>query len=49
MICSTETPGARSNNLKPFGVISKTANSVTTFASFINVHHSNDNIICGSY
>ena len=31
MISSTETPGALSNNLKPFGVISKTANSVTTF------------------
>ena len=31
MICSTVTPGARSNNLKPCGVTSKTANSVTTF------------------
>ncbi len=28
---STETPGALSINLKPFGVTSKTANSVTTF------------------
>ena len=28
---STDTPGARSSNLNPFGVTSKTANSVTTF------------------
>ena len=31
IISSTETPGALSKSLKPFGVISKTANSVTTF------------------
>lgn len=31
MICSTVTPGARSNSLKPFGVISSIASSVTTF------------------
>ena len=31
MMCATETPGARSNSLNPFGVISITANSVTTF------------------
>jgi hypothetical protein len=30
-MCSTETPGARSKSLKPCGVISKTASSVTTF------------------
>jgi hypothetical protein len=31
MICSTETPGARSKSLNPLGVTSKTANSVTIF------------------
>ena len=30
-IVSTDTPGARSNNLNPFGVISNTAKLVTTF------------------
>jgi hypothetical protein len=35
IICSTETPGARSSNLNPFGVTSKTANLVLFLGSLL--------------